>query len=232
VCTDQTGAFPVRSRSGNRYILILCDIDSNAIFSEPMRNRTTGEMIRAYQAALKQLKLSGANPKKHVLDNEISQEYKQAIINNKMTYELVPAGQHRRSVAEKAIQTWKAYLISVLCGVAENFPMNLWDNILEQVDLGCNLLRMSNANPKISAYAYLNGPHDFNRMPLAPLGVECIMYIQPDKRKTFAPRAIKGWYIGTSKEHYRYYKAWCKETKTTRGSETVYFKHKYITIPQ
>ena len=57
ICTDQTGAFPVRSRKGNRYILIMCDIDSNAIISEPMRNKTTGEMIRAYQAALTQLRL-------------------------------------------------------------------------------------------------------------------------------------------------------------------------------
>ena len=51
-------------------------------------------MIRAYQAALKRLRLSGAKPKKHVLDNEISAEYKQAIVDNEMEYELVPAGQH------------------------------------------------------------------------------------------------------------------------------------------
>ena len=82
ICTNQTGSFPIRSRSGNRYILILRDIDRNAIFSEPMRNRTTGEMIQAYQAALKRLCLSGAKPKKHILDNKISDDYKQEIINN------------------------------------------------------------------------------------------------------------------------------------------------------
>ena len=231
ICTDQTGAFPVRSRSGNRYILVLCDIDSNAIFSEPMRNRTTGEMIRAYQAALKRLRLSGVRPKKHILDNELSHDYKQAIIDNEMQYELVPAGQHRRNVAEKAIQTWKAHFISVLCGVSLSFPMNLWDTMLEQVDMTCNMQRMSNANPKVSAHAYLNGPHDFNRMPLAPLGIDCMMYITPDKRKTFGTKAVKAWYTGTSKEHYRYYNGWCADTRATRGSETVFFKHKYITNP-
>ena len=231
ICTDQTGAFPVRSRSGNRYILVLCDIDSNAIFSEPMRNRTTGEMIRAYQAALKRLRLSGVRPKKHILDNELSHDYKQAIIDNEMQYELVPAGQHRRNVAEKAIQTWKAHFISVLCGVSLSFPMNLWDTMLEQVDMTCNMQRMSNANPKVSAHAYLNGPHDFNRMPLAPLGIDCMMYITPDKRKTFGTKAVKAWYTGTSKEHYRYYNGWCADTRATRGSETVFFKHKCITNP-
>ena len=152
------------------------------------------------------MRLSGAKPKKHVLDNKISAEYKQAIVDNEMEYELVPAGQHQRNVAEKAIQTWKAHLVSVLCGVSETFPMNLWDKILEQVDLGCNMLRMANANPHVSAHAYLNGPHDFNRMPLAPLGIDCMMYIQPDKRNTFAPKAVKAWYTGTSCKHYRHYK--------------------------
>ena len=33
IYTDQTGAFPVRSRSGNRYIMIRCEMDSNAILS-------------------------------------------------------------------------------------------------------------------------------------------------------------------------------------------------------
>ena len=56
ICTDQTGAFTIRSRQGNKYILILCEIDSNAIYSEPMQNRTTGEIIRAYQATLKWLR--------------------------------------------------------------------------------------------------------------------------------------------------------------------------------
>jgi len=45
IYTDQTGAFPVRSRGGNRYIMILCGMDSNAIMSEAMNDRTSGEMI-------------------------------------------------------------------------------------------------------------------------------------------------------------------------------------------
>ena len=139
-----------------------------------------------------------------------------------MKYELVPAGQNQRNVAEKAIQTWKAHLISILCGVSESFPMNLWYQILEQVDMTCNLLRMSNANTKVSAHTYLHGPHDFNRMPLSPIGVYCMMYIQPDKQKMYAPKAIKGWYTGTSMEHYRYYKAWFPDTRASRGSETVF----------
>ena len=34
----------------------------------------------------------------------------------------------------------------------------------------CNLLHQSNVAPKVSSHVYAFGPHDFNRMPLAPMG--------------------------------------------------------------
>ena len=36
IYTDQMGAFPVQSRSGNRYIMIMCEMDSNSIISKSM----------------------------------------------------------------------------------------------------------------------------------------------------------------------------------------------------
>jgi len=54
--TDQTGAFPVRSRKGNRYIMILVEIDQNINISEPTRSPTAGELMKAYQALTKRLK--------------------------------------------------------------------------------------------------------------------------------------------------------------------------------
>jgi hypothetical protein len=47
--TDQTGAFPHTSQWGNRYIMEAIHLDANYIFVEPMKNRTEGEMLRAYQ---------------------------------------------------------------------------------------------------------------------------------------------------------------------------------------
>ena len=52
IYTDQTGAFPEQSKSGNRYIMILCEMDSNAILSEPMQDRKGSEIIRAYKALM------------------------------------------------------------------------------------------------------------------------------------------------------------------------------------
>ena len=45
IYTDQTGAFPARSRNGSRYIMIMCEMDSNAILSEAMKDRTAGKMV-------------------------------------------------------------------------------------------------------------------------------------------------------------------------------------------
>jgi hypothetical protein len=231
IYTDQTGAFPTRARSGARYIMILCEMDSNAILSESMNNRTSGEMVRAYQKLHKELRLSGMTPKKHVLDNEMSQEFKDAVRMNDMEYELVPKGQHRRNISEKAIQTWKAHAISVFSGMDSKCPLFLWDLMLGQIDMQVNMLRQSNVTPKVSAEAHLHGQHDFNRHPLAPLGIEVHSYIPPDKRKTWGIKSKKGYYIGTSREHYRYFHAYIPETGGIQGSETMYFKHKYITMP-
>ena len=83
----------------------------------------------------------------------------------------------------------------------------------------------------MSAFAHLNGQHDFNRHPLAPLGIEVHSYVPPDEQKTWGVKCKKGYYIGTSREHYRYFQAYIPETGGIQGSETMFFKHKYITMP-
>ena len=70
--SDQTGKFPVQSRRGHNYIMIICYVDSNAALAEPMKNRTRKEMIRAYLALIEPLRRAGFAPKKHILDNECS----------------------------------------------------------------------------------------------------------------------------------------------------------------
>ena len=77
----------------------------------------------------------------------------------------------------------------------------------------------------------MHGHHDFNRHPLALLGIESHLFVPLDKRKTWAVKSHKGYYIGTSTEHYRYYKAYYTNSRAVQGSETMYFKHKYITSP-
>ena len=54
--SNQTGQFPTHSQRGNKYIMVMVKMDSNAILVEPMKSRKDEEMIRAYNALLLRLK--------------------------------------------------------------------------------------------------------------------------------------------------------------------------------
>ncbi len=92
---DQTGKFPKRSQRGYKYIMVMVEIDSNAILVEPMKSRKDEEMIQAYDALLARLRQAGSTPRKHVLDNEVSDNMKHHIqVTCKLVMELVPLGCH------------------------------------------------------------------------------------------------------------------------------------------
>ena len=50
--TDQTGAFPVTSKIGYKYIMILCEIENVMIMIDAMQNRSSGEIVWAYQVLM------------------------------------------------------------------------------------------------------------------------------------------------------------------------------------
>ncbi|MBM5801495.1 MAG: hypothetical protein FJ077_11840 [Cyanobacteria bacterium K_DeepCast_35m_m2_023] len=85
--------------------------------------------------------------------------------------------------------------------------------------------------PTVSAYQYVHGAFDYNKMPLAPLGCAVQLYESNARRGTWAEHSTDGWYIGTSTEHYRCHRIYVKQTRSERISDTVFFKHKYITQP-
>ena len=103
---------------------------SNAILAEPTRNRTACSMLEAYKTIIQQLSKGEVRPTVHILDNKCSKELKQAILDNEMTYQLVPPQDHRCKAAEKAIQIFKDHFIVVLCGTDKTFPMRLWCSLL------------------------------------------------------------------------------------------------------
>ena len=148
-----------------------------------------------------------------MLDNEAPELLKQAIRESGCKVELTPADMHRRNAAEKAIQTFKSHLISVLAGVSDTFSIHQWDELLPQTVLTLNLLRQSNVAPNISAYSYHRGPFDYNRMPLAPMGCAVQFHIKPGQRKSFGEHSADGWYLRTSPEHYCCHVMFVKTTR-------------------
>ena len=48
VFSDQTGKFPTRLQWGNKYLMVMVEIDSNVILVEPLKSRKDPELTRAY----------------------------------------------------------------------------------------------------------------------------------------------------------------------------------------
>ena len=147
------------------------------------------------------------------------------------TIQLVPPDMHRRNRAERAIRTFKNNFISILAGVDPSFPPYLWDLLLPQAELTLNLLRQSSLNPKISAWEYFNGPFDFNKTPLGPVGCRVLIHAKPATRRSWDFRAKEGFYIGPALDSYRCFKLVKMDTKSQVISDTVEFRHAYRQIP-
>ncbi len=140
-------------------------------------------------------------------------------------------GCHRCNTAEVAIHNFKAHFLSVLAGIANNFPPNLWDWLLPQTKITINLIQQFNTTPKVLAYAHLSRPFNYNKMPLAPMGCEAQVHEKTNKRGTWAYHLVNRWYLFTSPEHYPTHNCHIKHTKSKQLSDTVQFQHKRITNP-
>ena len=212
-------------------MMVLVEVDRNYIDAEPLKNKSEGAMIKAYLVLWQQLTAKGTvKPTTHILDNEALAAFKAEIKKN-CTIQLVPPDNHRRNLAERAMQTFKNHFKAVIAGVDDNFPMHLWDRLLPQTVLTLNLLQQSNVAPTVSAYQYVHGAFDYNKMLLAPMGCAVQIHERSEKRGSWAMNSVDGWYLRTSDEHYRCHEIYVKHTRGVRISDTVQFKHKHITVP-
>ena len=82
--------------------------------------------------------------------------------SDSIDFQLATPNIHSRNVAKRAIQTFQNHFIAILCGTDTKFTMQLWDHILDQVQIKLNLLRASHINPRLSAHAQLHGDFDYN----------------------------------------------------------------------
>ncbi len=88
------GCFPQVSSLGNKYIMIIHNVDSNSSWAEALKDNTGGKLILAWARALEQMQKQNIVPKYQVLDNQASAAYKKAIGDSDMTYGLVPPDDH------------------------------------------------------------------------------------------------------------------------------------------
>ena len=213
--------------------MVLVEVDGNYIDAEaePLKNKSEGAVIQAYRTLWKRLTASGTvKPTTHILDKEASLAFK-VEIKKSCAIQAVPSDNHRQNLAERATQTFKSHFKSILAGVDDNFSMHLWDRLLPQAILTLNLLRQSNVAPTVSAYQYVHGAFDYNKMPLAPMGCAVQLHKRSERRGSWAMNAVNSWYLRTSDEHYRCHVIYVTHSRSERISDIVHFKHKHITTP-
>ncbi|KAL7488449.1 hypothetical protein ACHAW6_014039 [Cyclotella cf. meneghiniana] len=139
--SDQTGQFPTRSLCGNKYIMVLVKLDSNAILLEPIKN-CPGQELHAPTVLS-----SSAFAVPAYLPKNMSWTIKD---HHKLTLKLFPPGCHQCNAAKFAIRNFKSHFLSVLAGMAPSFPPSLWNCLLPQTEITFNLLQQSNATPTAS----------------------------------------------------------------------------------
>ena len=184
--TDDTGRFPIKARSGNQYVMIAHHAQGNLILQQAFKTRSDKHRISAYNAIMTRLTSQGLAVDLQILDNEASAAYKRTITDTwKCKFQLVPPDMHRRNRAERAIRTFKDHFIAILAGVDDNFPLYLWDLLLPQAELTLNLLRQSTSNPRILAWEFFQGPFDFNKTPLGPVGCRVLIHAKPVTRRSW-----------------------------------------------
>ncbi len=88
------GHFPQVSSLGNKYFMVIHNVDSNSLWVEVLKDNKGSKLILACAGALEQMQKAGIFPKHQVLDNQASAAYKKAIGNSNMTYKLVPPDNH------------------------------------------------------------------------------------------------------------------------------------------
>ena len=107
----------------------------------------------------------------------------------------------------------------------------MWDKLIPQAVITLNLLRQSNLHPHLSAWAHYNETLNFNATPMGPLGCKVLMHELNNNRSSWGFCAIEGYYVGPAMYHYRSYTVFPTKTKSLRTSDTVEFRHHYITTP-
>ena len=225
---DLTGRFPVKSKSGNQYIMVLLTEQQNYIHLEPMKNRSSPEYVRAFQHGVNFFKSHNIILNHVRIDNETSSELEAAARDINIEFEYVAPHMHRANRAERAIRTFKNHFLATLATANPDFPLFLWDTILPQVEITLNLLRLAHVNGQpTSAWKQIHGKDfDFSAHPFAPLGIQVAIQVKPEQRTSWAFHAMRGYYLGPSLKHYRCHRVFVSGSQSERISDTLqWFPH-------
>ena len=227
--SDATGGFPLESHDGFMYVLI--SIYRNYIKYTAMRSRSAKSYRDAFKSMIDYFSRHGHRVPIIRMDNETSGLLKEYFATEKIVWQFVPAGDHRTNQAERAIQTAKNHLISMLSGAHESFPLDCWVEALPHAECTLNQLRRSLDNPNMSAWTDIRGPYDHFANPLSIFGTVVLAHDSAEIRKSWDKHGTRGFYVGNAPAHYRCHRVLTPDTRRVRISNNLAWFHDKIIFP-
>ena len=167
IASDQTGRLPRVSTRGNQYICVFYIYDANFIMPIAIQSRHRSDLLGAYETVYKWCESRGFKPTLHRMDNETSKDVEEFIEEQNADVQYTAPGRHC-APTEQAVLTLKSCFKSTIASLPPGFPFANWCRLLEQVKLSVNIVRPFRQNPKLSAWAGMEGEYHFGATPIAP----------------------------------------------------------------
>lgn len=104
---DQTSHFPIVSCQGHKYIMCLAKLDDSYMAFDLMRSHDKAGMIPVNDQLIDRLWKQDRKHKKQMLDNKTSKKYLETIKEKCIKWELVPANNHSKNLADKVFKQWR-----------------------------------------------------------------------------------------------------------------------------
>ena len=108
---------------------------------------------------------------------------------------------HLSNAVEQVIHTFKYHLISIISGVAPDFPRNLWYILIPDTEVTLNLLCQTTLEPSISAWAYFHGTFNYGATLIGSLGCNIIVHKNMGTRNSWDFCGTAGWNLGVALQH-------------------------------
>ena len=125
---------------------------------------------------------------------------------------------------------WKNHCVAIQADTPSTYHLSNWCKDLEQTEITLNMMRPCTQNPNLSAYEAMEGMFSFDAFPMAPIGTECMIHLEPSKRLTWGCHSMKAWYFAPALKHYRCIKV-VTDAGAVRITDTFKFLHHTLPAP-
>ena len=125
-----------------------------------MKSREDESMVEAFTTIYSELEVLGHNPKLHILDNECPRAVQNFQKMWNTMRQNVEAHHHNVNAAKPAVKSTKYHLISHVDTVDVNWPIQLWSEMLPQIQETLHMVRTSRDNNKLTAYEEIKSAFD------------------------------------------------------------------------